>query len=148
VPPRNPDGDGADREDAQVDARSTATGELLAAVRDSLQRIGDLFESSREKGNRSDKDSNGSPGAGKPNEQAPVTKEEGELARAVRSLVDAVKSQQQRLARLEKRFGLPNSLQTGEVVPRPDKEAVSWPLDLNKPVDKKSVDKSVSFHDV
>lgn len=123
--------------------------ELLASVRDTLQRVGDLIESSASR--KSSKDQSSSDKR-TPQDQTssspPVAKGEGELAGAVRSLVDAVKAQQQRLARLEKRFGLPNSLPTDERVTKRESEDTSWPLDLNKPVDRKSVDRSVSFHDV
>jgi hypothetical protein len=61
-------------------------------------------------------------------------------------VLDAVKKQQRRLARLEKQYGLPNSLPSGESRGSPD-ENESWPRDLNAPVDRESVDKSVSFHD-
>jgi hypothetical protein len=63
-------------------------------------------------------------------------------------VLDAVKKQQQRLARLEKQYGLPNSLPSGESRASLYDEDESWPRDLNAPVDRDSVDKSVSFHDV
>ena len=60
-----------------------------------------------------------------------------------------MKEQQQRLARMEKRFGLPNSAPTGERRVRADDNGeVGWPLDLNRPFDRESVDKAISFHDV
>jgi len=31
---------------------------------------------------------------------------------------------------------------------RPDDEDVGWPLDLNRPFDRESVDKATSFHDL
>ena len=62
-------------------------------------------------------------------------------------VLDAVKKQQRRLARLEKQYGLPNSLPSGESRGSPHDENESWPRDLNAPVDRESVDKSVSFHD-
>ena len=56
----------------------------------------------------------------------------------------------QRMAQLEKHFGLPNSSPAGE---RPngskdDEDDDSWSLDLNNPLDRESVDKSISFHDL
>lgn len=57
-------------------------------------------------------------------------------------------NQRQRLARLEKHFGLPNSQPPGEQPTRRDDADAGWPLDLNRPLDRESVDKSVSFHDV
>jgi len=56
----------------------------------------------------------------------------------------------QRMAQLEKHFGLPNSSPAGE---RPngsknEEDDDSWSLDLNNPLDRESVDKSISFHDL
>jgi len=70
------------------------------------------------------------------------------LSKDLKQVLDAVKKQQQRLARLEKQYGLPNSLPSGESRASPYDEDESWPRDLNAPVDRDSVDKSVSFHDV
>ena len=72
-----------------------------------------------------------------------------ELLTSVRQLGTMLTAQQQRLSRLEKRFGLPNSTPSGEHPRRrPDDEDVGWPLDLNRPCDRDSVDKTVSFHDL
>ena len=70
-----------------------------------------------------------------------------ELAEALRSLTETVKEQQQRLARVEKQFGLPSS-QSPEPVRKAEPEPVGWPMDLNNPMDRESVDKAVSFHDL
>ena len=56
----------------------------------------------------------------------------------------------QRMAQLEKHFGLPNSSPAGER-PNGSKDSQdddSWSLDLNNPLDRESVDKSISFHDL
>jgi len=71
-----------------------------------------------------------------------------ELVAELRTLTSTVKEQQQRLSRLEKRFGLPNSAPSGERPPKAEDQDVGWPLDLNRPFDRESVDKAVSFHDV
>ena len=71
-----------------------------------------------------------------------------ELLGEIRSLTGTVKEQQQRLARLEKRFGLPNSAPSGERPPKAEDQDVGWPMDLNRPFDRESVDKATSFHDV
>ncbi|MEM6288647.1 MAG: hypothetical protein AAF845_16030 [Bacteroidota bacterium] len=65
-----------------------------------------------------------------------------------RALADTVKEQQQRLTRVEKQFGLPNSSQSPESVRKAAPEEVGWPMDLNNPMDRESVDKAVSFHDL
>lgn len=71
-----------------------------------------------------------------------------ELALAVSRLADSVKAQGQRLAHLEKRFGLPNSTPSTEQQRRVTAGKVAWPLDLNRPLDRGSVDADLSFHDV
>ncbi|WP_141621563.1 hypothetical protein [Myxococcus sp. AB036A] len=70
------------------------------------------------------------------------------LTDAVRALEGSVKEQHQRLGRVEKQFGLPNSSAPAERPPKPNVEDVGWPLDLNKPLNRESVDKALSFHDV
>jgi hypothetical protein len=95
-----------------------------------------------------------------PPEPAPATKEApatatpnvaeslAKLADSFRALSDTVKEQQQRLGRVEKQFGLPNSAAPAERVSKASVEDVGWPLDLNKPKDRESVDKAISFHDL
>lgn len=70
------------------------------------------------------------------------------LTDAVRALEGSVKEQHQRLGRVEKQHGLPNSSAPAERPPKPPVEDVGWPLDLNKPLNRESVDKALSFHDV
>ena len=53
-----------------------------------------------------------------------------------------------RLGRVEKQFGLPNSSANSETSVQSSKGEVGWPLDLNTPLDRASVDKGISFHDV
>jgi len=85
------------------------------------------------------------PQASEPNE---VSKQLSSVAASMRTLADAMKDQSQRLGRLEKGVGLPNSRQAPErPTGRPGTEEVSWPLDLNRPMDRESVDKTTSFHD-
>lgn len=77
-----------------------------------------------------------------------VTESLAKLAESFRALSDTVKEQQQRLGRVEKQFGLPNSAASAERVSKATVEDVGWPLDLNKPKDRESVDKAISFHDL
>lgn len=70
------------------------------------------------------------------------------MGESFRALADTVKEQQQRLARVEKQFGLPNSSQSPESLRKAAPEEVGWPMDLNNPMDRESVDKAVSFHDL
>jgi hypothetical protein len=77
---------------------------------------------------------------------AQVSKQLENVATSLRTLTDAVKEQGQRLARVEKGTGLPNS-RTHDERPPAREEDVGWPLDLNRPLDRESVDKATSFHD-
>jgi hypothetical protein len=71
----------------------------------------------------------------------------GAVATALKALTAAVTTQGERLTALEKRAGIPQS-RSPETPPRPAAPAeVSWPLDLNRPLDRASVDRTVSFHD-
>jgi uncharacterized phage infection (PIP) family protein YhgE len=81
-----------------------------------------------------------------PTNDAQVSKQLENVATSLRTLTDAVKEQGQRLARVEKGTGLPNSRTHDERPPARDEE-VGWPLDLNRPLDRESVDKATSFHD-
>jgi len=70
------------------------------------------------------------------------------VATGLRALTDAVKEQGQRLGRLEKGVGVPNSRSALERPrSRDEPQEVGWPLDLNRPMDRDSVDKALSFHD-
>jgi hypothetical protein len=84
-----------------------------------------------------------------PDQSAALGERLEELAQELRSLAGTLREQQQRLARLEKRSGLPNSARGGEQPKRPEEaDDVSWPLDLNRGLDRESVDKALSFHDL
>jgi len=69
------------------------------------------------------------------------------LTESVQALTASMTEDRQRLARVEKQFGISNSAALAERKPRATVEDVGWPLDLNRPMDRESVDKSVSFHD-
>ena len=75
-----------------------------------------------------------------------VSQQLEKVVSSISTLTDAVKEQGQRVARLEKGTGLPNSRTHEERRPARD-EDVGWPLDLNRPLDRESVDKATSFHD-
>lgn len=81
-------------------------------------------------------------------EASALTKSLASLSESFRALSDTVKQQQQRLGRMEKQFGLPNSAAPAEHVSKAAPEEVGWPLDLNKPMDRENVDKALSFHDL
>jgi len=77
---------------------------------------------------------------------SPAATTDSKLHAAVEALTAAVREQNQRLSVVEKQFGLPNSTAVGD---RPVAKAadVSWPVDLNRPLDRDSVEKAVSFHE-
>jgi len=70
------------------------------------------------------------------------------VTESLRALAETVKEQHQRLSRVEKSFGMPNSAPNPERVQKAEPEEVGWPMDLNQPMDRESVDKAVSFHDM
>jgi hypothetical protein len=113
----------------------TAFADRLAAARDAIARLAALSTSG-------------------PTPTAPpaIPSELGAslaaMTESFRSLTETVKSQQQRIARVEKQFGLPNSAPSPERVRKAEPEEVGWPMDLNQRMDRESVDKAVSFHDL
>jgi hypothetical protein len=117
-----------------------SVGKALAAVRDTIKRVRAVI-SAAERAMKSE-----------PAAPAPVSKVEEALVGLrdeMRGLREAVQGQGQRLVTLEKGVGLPNSARAGDHAPaaRDDDDDGSWPLDMNRPRDRQSVDKSVSFHD-
>lgn len=85
-----------------------------------------------------------------PPAQQPLEPEKplAKLAASFGALTETVQQLQQRLARVEKQSGVPNSAAPAEQVAKASLEAVGWPLDLNAPKDRETVDKTVSFHDL
>ncbi|MBK8009804.1 MAG: hypothetical protein IPK13_00500 [Deltaproteobacteria bacterium] len=122
-------------------------GSVIASVRSVLERVGQMIaqpapdatpvEAKKPEATKTDDTSD-----------AVATKLDS-VVTELRAIGETVKAQQQRLARMEKRFGLPNSAPIGERPTRAEDEAdVGWPLDLNRSLDRESVDKAISFHDV
>lgn len=71
------------------------------------------------------------------------------LVTELQAMGATVKEQQQRLSRMEKSIGMPNSTPVGEQTSQAGADdEVGWPLDLNRTLDRDSVDKTVSFHEV
>jgi hypothetical protein len=124
----------------------------IATVRDTLERVSALVDAGAARPDPSDgaeKQPAATDAVLSTEPPAGTSSQFGELTTALRTLTDSVREQQQRLARLEKRFGLPNSAPSGERRrPTEGDEEVSWPLDLNRGLDRENVDKAVSFHDV
>ena len=149
--PADGDAASAGREgDKATDGDPLATA--IATVRATLERVSALVDAGAARPDPSDgaeKQPAATDAALSTEPPAGTSSQFGELTTALRTLTDSVREQQQRLARLEKRFGLPNSAPSGERRrPTEGDEDVSWPLDLNRGLDRENVDKAVSFHDV
>ena len=144
---------GLEEEDASADTEKRATaGEAIADVRGMLAKIGVLLDAARKAGEATSSAPVVPPAPAAPPAPAspPTVAADAGLdavTTSLRALTEAVKEQGQRLGRLEKGTGLPNSRSAAERPPPAADDDESWPLDLNKPLDRASVDKSVSFHD-
>jgi len=134
--------DGTDAGDPAKDGEAFAS--VIEAVRATLGRVQGLIAAD-DATNAGEAGAEAGQGDGA---DAGLGAQLSELLGEIRSLTGTVKEQQQRLARLEKRFGLPNSAPSSERPPRADDQDVGWPMDLNRPFDRESVDKATSFHDV
>ncbi len=129
-----------DEEEAGDAAKSASVAETVGKVRALLQEVSSMLA----KAKPADAEQPAKEPA--PAGDAQVSKQLENVATSLRTLTDAVKEQGQRLARVEKGTGLPNS-RTHDERPPAREEDVGWPLDLNRPLDRESVDKATSFHD-
>ncbi len=122
-------------------------GSVVASVRSVLERVGQMITQPAPGATPVE---GKQPDAAKANDASDaVAAKLDSVVTELRAIGETVKAQQQRLARMEKRFGLPNSAPIGERPTRAEDEAdVGWPLDLNRSLDRESVDKAISFHDV
>lgn len=79
----------------------------------------------------------------------PVLAKLGEIAASITKQETQLKEHGERIGKVEKNVGLPASRtpEGGGRSGAEDDAEVSWPMDLNMPVDRSSVDKSLSFHD-
>ncbi len=129
-------------------------GDSLEQIRDSLAQVRELLSNA--------------PSAPPPKEPTteepptPTTKSEGsadtkkldallaQMATLGKGLAEQRQKLGQRLAQLEKHFGVPNSSPAGEQTgaPKDEEGDDGWSFDLNNPLDRENVDKSVSFHDL
>jgi hypothetical protein len=124
-------------------AADSALAKSLAAATSALNRLSEF--AARSSPARAEKRQQPPPSSDMASLQESIAK----LAESVRTLTDTVREQQQRLGRVEKHFGMPNSAAPAERVSKAeDEEDVGWPLDLNKPMGREHIDKSVSFHDL
>lgn len=132
-------------EGARIDA-------VLASVRSMLERVGRRIEDLESTAQKPDEQAENKNTQSIPSEtQTGITRKLDELVSQSQAIGKTVQAQQERLARMEKRFGLPNStpIETSQKSSKSeDVEDVGWPLDLNRSFDRESVDKAVSFHDL
>jgi len=125
--------------------KSVSVGETVAKVRELLAGVTSMLAVAKE--DPAAEPAAPPPPAASPAPEARVTEQLEAVASSLRTLTDAVKEQGQRLGRLEKGVALPNSRSAPERAEKRADQEVGWPLDLNRPLDRESVDKSLSFHD-
>ena len=146
------DGDGVSEADQVVEARVKTEPATFAAnvtaAKQALARLGELAKQVPAKPDNKPAEPKPGPAPAAKAVATDVNESLAKLAESFRALSETVKEQQQRLGRVEKQFGLPNSAAPAERVSKATVEDVGWPLDLNKPKDRESVDKAVSFHDL
>jgi hypothetical protein len=147
---------------------STESGDLalvIESVRATLQQVGSLIDATKaapqkakpkaealeaddtEKDKADKRDPTTENTSARPSQEDVLGKNLAGLADSVKKLAETTKEQAQRLSKLEKSFGLPNCAPAEQSRPNAGKTEVNWPLDLNRPLDRQSVDKSLSFHD-
>jgi hypothetical protein len=144
APPPDDDDDEADEDDDEDEApapprktrrsSSDAAKRLVGEARTSLARVPGVVQKTEKRDAVADG-------------IAALTQEVRGLRTDLGELKTGVADGKQRLARLEKSHGLPSSQPVdGQRSSRGEDDDVSWPMNLNQPVDRESVDKKVSFH--
>jgi hypothetical protein len=133
----------AEEEAAEGEGDVTTMATLLSSIQEMLTRLEGLTQAIV---------ATKSPAPSPPTTSAPGTSPElagtlSEVSQSLKSMDALLKAQAARLETLEKRAGVPNSQPAGESITKaaPPPEP-SWPLDMNRPRDRASVDKSVSFY--
>ena len=69
------------------------------------------------------------------------------LTKTISDLTDVTKAQAKKIAQLEKGVQPSNSQPSERVTKSTPAAQVSWPLDMNRPIDRESTHKSESFFD-
>jgi len=126
-----------------ADSKPNDPAAAVEAIRATLQRVKTILEQGTK-----DKPTDDKPGRNASTGDNSISEQLASLSNELHALTSSFKEHQQRLTKLEKRFGIPNSTASNEQRRRPEIEEVGWPLDMNRACDRDSVDKSVSFHDV
>ncbi|MCP4676632.1 MAG: hypothetical protein GY854_14185, partial [Deltaproteobacteria bacterium] len=132
-----------DQEEDQTGAVTANLAQVMSSLKETLQPLGALLT-----GMVGSMQKEGEQGEAQDSAPNPAGAQVDTLVTAMNSLSEMIQAQQTRLAQVEKSFGLPASLPVGESTQPTKSGHVSWPLDLNAPVDRESTDKEVSFHDV
>ena len=155
------DATGSEEDSTDDDAETAADGtnglaEAISGVRATLEQLTSLVgaqaaggdaEADTENGGETEGSADDASG-GAPAASDGTVEKLATINGQLQKLIGTVQKQQKRLARLEKRFGLPNSTPRQEgPAKNPSTEEVGWPLDMNRTFDRDSVDQSVSFHD-
>jgi hypothetical protein len=70
-----------------------------------------------------------------------------ELVASVQELTHIVQRQEDQLVRLQKTRATSNAIAVEGRSRRREIQEVSWPLDMNRPISRETVTKSVSFYD-
>jgi hypothetical protein len=123
--------------------KNAGVGDTVAKVRALLDEVSKMLAAAKDTAKT---DAPPAPPTTSAQQSDAVSQQLEKVVTSISTLTDAVKEQGQRVARLEKGTGLPNSRTHEERRPARD-EDVGWPLDLNRPLDRESVDKATSFHD-
>jgi len=127
----------APRSEDERAAEQSTTDAALASLRQAVEQLTEMLREAKAKA---------APDVAPPPAppEAPETKLAGELSQ----LRATIQAQGQRIAQLEKRAGLPNSAPVEKSTTPSEPGEVGWPLDLNQSLDRSTVDKAVSFHDL
>jgi hypothetical protein len=135
-------GDGAAADEEEDDGEEAAAASRKAD--DVLKSVRELLGQVKEQLTAAAKPAGAGAGAGA-GAAAPAA---DALTKALAGIADAVKELGQRLAKVEKSYGLPNSTPRSERSGQnaDDDESVTWPLNMNRPLDRESVGKDISFH--
>ena len=133
-------------------ARAESEASSIDAIRATLTRVSELVDAASapqaEATVSAPEATPGQPSQPTPSNEPGVAEQLSKLTKALGELSSSLKAHEQRISSVEKRFGLPNSSPNDERTKPPSPPEVGWPMDMNKPMDRESVDKSVSFHEV
>ena len=127
------------------------TASAVESIRSTLSRVESLVNAAAEAKTPepvNDPEPEPAPEAASAAANDAFTEQIAAVAKALIDLTTTVQAQHQRIAQVEKRFGIPNSARSDERPSRTAAPALGWPMDMNNPMDRESVDKAVSFHDL